>query len=148
MPRLRPMQQSIHQLGITTAIPCLLLIALAGCGGGDRRAVEGTVTLDGQPLEGGEIVFRPIDNTEGPSAGSDIADGRFAIASQDVPFVGEYRVEIRAWRPTGRRLDPDSGEMVTFSEQFLPPRYNERSELRETVAPDGPNSFTFEIETR
>ena len=53
---------------------CLLTVApgsalFSGCGRSGREAIEGTVTLDGKPLEKGYITFRPQSGTASPSAG-------------------------------------------------------------------------------
>ena len=59
---------------------CLLL--LAGCRSqSDRSSLEGTVTLNGQPLAEGSIALRPLPGTRGPTAGGKITNGTFAIVS-------------------------------------------------------------------
>ena len=65
---------------------CLLL--LVGCGGDRRQPLEGTVTLDGQPLGEGSISFVPLPGTAGPTAGANIAAGRFSIAADQGTFTG------------------------------------------------------------
>ena len=40
-------------------LPCMLLAALAGCGG-KPATVSGVVTLDGKPLERGSVGFTPV----------------------------------------------------------------------------------------
>ena len=63
---------------VAAAIAAALLIC--GCGGaGGRQSIEGTVTLDGKPLEKGQITFVPQSGTQGPTAGAEIIAGRFAI---------------------------------------------------------------------
>jgi len=81
---------------------------LPGCGGSDvdRVGVSGTVTLDGRPLESGAILLRP--KGADPSAGTQIEGGRFTIARRDGPSPGDYRVDIRSFRDTGRMI-PDDG---------------------------------------
>ena len=52
----------------------LSIVALGGCGGdGDappRYPVMGTVTIDGQPVSNGEIVFLPADGPAQWAAGT------------------------------------------------------------------------------
>jgi hypothetical protein len=74
--------------------PCFLLL-LIGCGGGSGGpegplgAVEGTVTLDDQPLTEGYIAFY-LEETAG-SAGAELdAEGKFKFADP-IP-VGTYQV--------------------------------------------------------
>ena len=61
---------------VLAALPLLL----AGCGGEgpfERAAVEGIVTLDGQPLEAGTIVFEPAPGT--PAAVRRVPVVEFAV---------------------------------------------------------------------
>ena len=124
---------------------CLLL--LSGCGGSDgRQSIEGTVTLDGKPMEKGQVNFMPLPGTQGPTAGSEIKDGKFTIAAKGGTFAGKFRVEITASRPSGKKVpDQFSGEMVDAYEQFIPERYNRQSELEAEVKADAPNRFEFAI---
>jgi hypothetical protein len=109
-------------------------------------ALEGTVTLDGQPLERGAIRFRPLADTAGPTAGGDIVQGKFVVTEFGGAFAGEYQVQIVATKPTGRKvLDPRSKSQIDEYAQFLPARYNSRSQLRAEVTADGPNRFEFAL---
>jgi len=124
---------------------CLLL--LAGCGSsGDRRALEGTVTLDGVPLAEGYITFLPQPDTGGPTAGGKITQGHFSISTKGGTFVGTFRVEISATRKTGRKvMDAMLGRKVDEIVQYLPTRYNQQSKLTAQVQGDGPNRFEFTL---
>jgi hypothetical protein len=78
---------------------------LAGCGSGDETAryklvpVNGTVTLNGKPLEGAEVTFTPDDSNPASTPGGDITGpegnykamfrGRTGLAS------GKYTVKVR-----------------------------------------------------
>jgi hypothetical protein len=120
------------------------LLALLGCGHGGRIPVEGTVTLDGQPLKNGTIQFRPLAGTNGPTAGAQVVDGKFAVPAQGAPFVGKFRVEITAVHLTGQKVqNPMGNGMVDELKQFLPARYNSESQLQAEVAVAGPNHFEF-----
>ncbi len=123
---------------------------LSGCGGSDvgRVGVSGTVTLDGQPLESGAILFLP--KGAGPSAGTQIENGRFSIARGDGPSPGDYRVEIRSFRGTGRMVPDDDlpGQMVEFREQIIPARYNDASDLEATLSADRRREeLTFDLQS-
>ena len=96
---------------------------------GGRQAIEGTVTLDGKPLEKGQITFVPQGDTKGPTAGAEIVGGKFAIPAAGGPLAGKFRVEITAARPGGRKVhDRMTGTLVDAYEQFIPagttPRVN------------------------
>lgn len=113
-------------------LSALFVIALlAGCSlkpaGGK---VKGTVTLDGQPLATGQILFVAVDQSS-PSAEAAITAGEFEAL---VP-PGEKRVEIRAPKVTGKKKmydTPDSPTVDTVVE-LLPAKYNVNSELKMTV---------------
>lgn len=117
--------------------------ALAGCGSDSPRvAVEGLVTFDGQPLPSGQIAFIPLSAQSAPTAGATIAQGRYAIAADQGPFPGEHRVEIRAFRGTGKKVwdgmgdenaPPSQKRYVEELEQYIPRMYNDESTLRVTI---------------
>jgi hypothetical protein len=128
----------------------LIAVAVAGCGSaGDgiaRQAVSGSVTLDGKPLDHGEITLSPIE--QGPSAGGTIAAGAFAIDQSGGPALGKYRAMIVSIRPTGRRVrdaDGPPGSTVDEMANTIPDRYNTRTELEIEVKNQAPNRFTFDL---
>ena len=129
----------------------ICLTVLAGCGQtSDRCMLEGTVTVDGQPLAEGNIRFLPQPGTGGPSAGGKIMDGRFSIARLDGTFAGEFRVEITASRKTGRQVESPfaPGRFTDESVQYLPAQYNSQSELTAQVTDDGANRFEFTLSSQ
>src|SRR3954471_8085150 len=63
---------------------------LCGCQRKDRLKVEGAETLDGQPIEKGQICFMPMDGTRGPTAGASILDGRYVINSEKGPMAVKF----------------------------------------------------------
>lgn len=109
----------------------LLAAALAGCSSKPAGGtVKGTVTLDGQPLTAGQILFIAVDQAT-PSAEGTITSGQFEAL---VP-PGEKRVEIRAPKVTGKKKmydTPDSPTVDVIAE-LLPAKYNVNSELKLTV---------------
>ena len=99
------------------AVCCLTL--LTACGDSRRGSIEGTVTLDGRPLEKGYICFRPQLGTLGPTAGAEILDGRLSILAEGGTFGGTFRVEITASRKTGQKVvDHLSGRLIDAYGQF------------------------------
>lgn len=119
---------------ISLVLSCVLL---AGCGGDGipRAAVQGTVTYDGEPVESGVIMFIP--ETVAPVAlkitagqydtDSDVNDRRGAV-------IGHCSVQIFANRPTGKiYTDVMTGEKMEETKQFVPAKYNERTELTAEV---------------
>jgi hypothetical protein len=129
----------------------LLALALAvftGCSDGPQRMpVKGTVSLDGQPLATGSLLMTPLK--KGPVAGCDIKNGRFEMSGERGPGPGEYRVEITAYRPTGKKLyDSDFNASTETLEPIVPARYNAASELTATVSAETENEFKFDLKSK
>ncbi len=92
---------------LSLAIPgALALICLVGCGGVRKIPVAGSVTLDGQPINGGHLVFTPDaakGNTHRISCTSRIKEGRYDLEtngitpsdSGDGVPLGWYKVSFR-----------------------------------------------------
>ena len=147
----------IHLSKNTWGLPCLLpilaLLALVtiGCSGstGARLPVSGAVSLDGNPLSGGWIHFRPI--SEGPSSAAEIHAGKFAIAATNGLVPGTYRVEIEFQKPTGKTIRVNTGEQIEEIEetrQIIPPQYNRQSVLTAEIQAQGENALTFELKSK
>jgi hypothetical protein len=112
---------------------CLIAscIAVGGCSVDSQNGtLNGTVTLDGEPLKAGIIHFVPADGRTA-SADANITDGKFTAK---VP-VGEKKVSISAPKIVGKRKmyeTPDS-PTVDVVEELLPAQYNRQSTLTLTV---------------
>jgi hypothetical protein len=113
----------------------ITLLALAGCGAHDGTVeVKGTVTLDSAPLQTGAIRFVPVDRKT-KTAGGPITAGMYSVR---VP-VGTMEVSISSPKIVGKKKlydTPDSREM-DVTEEVLPARYNEETELRLEVPAGG-----------
>src|SRR5690242_15458335 len=76
------------------------LAGLPGCGGGDRKLVNvtGTVTLNGKPLGGADIVFTPDQSNKDAFVGSDVTgpEGNFKVMSNGRAGLapGKYKVIV------------------------------------------------------
>src|SRR5262249_16252208 len=86
-------------------------LALSGSAGKSRATVQGTITLDGQPIELGAISFIPV-NGQSPTTGGPISNGQYSVPS--VP-IGEMKVAISGSKVVGKKKlypdRPDSQEM-------------------------------------
>jgi hypothetical protein len=123
---------------------------VSGCGGsGDRQPVEGTVTLNGKPVDGGMILFLPAEDNKGDAgkfnkAHATIRDGKYALEAADGPNTGKYKVQIVWNRKTGKQVPGDGPNMIDETEQVVPLIYNAQS----TVVVDiksGKNTFNYEL---
>lgn len=130
---------------------CLVagLLALTGCSG-QRADVSGSVRLDGQPVDEGSIQFIPVEGTAGPGAGGIIKDGRYHITRDKGVTAGKNRVELRAFRKSGRKVQDPTGLPGVKAEervQAFPPEYNDRSTVVKEVR-SGSNTIDFDVHTR
>ncbi|MCE9562301.1 MAG: hypothetical protein K8U57_09625 [Planctomycetes bacterium] len=132
----------------TTSVLAVAILLLAGCSEGIPRAtVEGTVTLDGTPVEHGVVSFTPIGETRGPSTQVTVKDGKYSLEQREGPIVGSNRVEILVYRKTGKKV-PDMTQKGVFIDeitQAAPPRYNSKSTLDRTLNP-GQNTLNFDLD--
>lgn len=130
-------------------LTCLLALVAIGCGDSRRQSIQGTVTVDGQPLPAGSIRFIPTKGVDGPSAGAEIVDGKFAVPKETGTFSGTFQVQVTARRPAQTLTrNPESGQMERGFEQYIPAKYNRQTELTAEVKPGEDNTFTFELSTR
>jgi hypothetical protein len=120
------------------ALALLVFLAL-GCKADPFTDVSGTVTLDGNPIAEGEIIFEAGDHSATPSAGK-IVDGRFKFRAT----YGAKKVQINATKDTGRK-EKDGWPIF---QSIIPERYNTKSELTADIKTSGPNEFTFTLVTK
>jgi hypothetical protein len=130
-----------------------LLVAITGCGGSGRIVVEGTVTLNGEPLQSGAISLIPISG-QGVAAGTEISNGVYRIQAQGL-LPGEYKVMINAFRGTGKKTWDGMGDSnapasqkryVEEMEQYIPAKYNDSTELKATVAAGKTSGLNFDLQ--
>jgi hypothetical protein len=132
----------MHQ--VTRPAIFLLLLAAVGCGSSSLGTVQGTVTLDGQPLKEGVVRFVPADG-KSQTATAPIADGKFTAF---VP-LGEMKVEFSAPRVVGRHkvYDTPDSPLVDDVAELIPERFNTKSQLRISVK-KGSQEETFALQSK
>ena len=152
-----------------TALSLLTLVTVFGCGGStDLDQVSGTVTYNGQPLEGATVSFLP-DSSDGILAvGTTDTNGQYILAAPlkkgtgQGAFAGKYKVTIAK-----KEADPDPNEQlyqrgeITYSEyqsrrakggsrpvrNLIPARYGNarQSDLTAEVLAKTKNEFNFDL---
>lgn len=123
-----------------TAALLLVLPLLAGCGGEKPAEVTGTVTMDGQKLAEGEIIFESVDGSKTPAA-SPIKDGAYTV----LILPGAKKVRINASRPPKK---PDPVLREAARESSLGPEYNEKTTLTADVKPGKNEGVDFQVKER
>jgi hypothetical protein len=127
----------------------VVTLLLMGCNAPATMHVWGDVSLDGKPVEASNIELLPIEGTSGPNVGGVIKDGAYDIPAERGPLAdGTYRVELRAYRETGRAPTTPRfpGKELPEREAVFPPEYNTRSTLRVKISPKASeNRFDFNV---
>ena len=133
---------SLGPVSLRIMLLAWLCLMTAGCGS-SRPVMEGTVMLDGVPIEKGTIMLVPADG-KGQTAGSGIEAGRYSMQAS----LGTMKVIIWANRKDGTMPDPanpGSGAITDRYINYVPARYNQNTELEFTVKP-GRNVADFALE--
>jgi hypothetical protein len=117
----------------------MLLPGLAfGCRSGPLMCdVSGTITLDGQPVPDGEIIFQAVNNDITPDVGQIMA-GRFSLRVR----VGPKRVLILSSKKVPGKGPRGENFMLV---RTIPPRYNDETTLQADIKPEGPNHFEYPL---
>ena len=138
----------------------LTIAILAGCGGADRPAtapVSGTVTVDGEAVEGAAVMFVPEKGGR-PATGTTDAQGHFTlrtIEKGDGAVLGSHQVAITLAKTTGGPEALEGGTMGEVSprtvqtEWIVPRKYSDpkTSGLTKMVAEGDANTFTFDLKS-
>jgi len=125
-----------------TALLLASLPALAGCDrGSPLYSVSGEVTFAGEPVAAGAIVFADAA-CSADAHSARIEAGRYALRTTP----GDKTIRITATRETGKIIEGAMG--VTYPETIdvIPPRYNTKTELHQTVAPQAGQVFDFRLD--
>ena len=126
---------------------CLSVLACLGCAptGPDIESVEGTVTLDGEPLPNASVVFVPEN---GRPAGAMTDDqGHYVLTfseGRQGAMLGKHKVQIST------ATDPSetpSGEAIPAVPETIPSKYNAQTELEFTVEAGKKNTADFDLES-
>ncbi len=163
------MNQYLQRVRWATVV--IVAIGLAGCSSGDslpdRVDAGGTVTYNGEPVAGAQVVFR----VQGGKAATAVTgeDGRFILSTfgqQDGAIPGEHTAtvvktaKVEVDDPSSDPSNADTMEEAMnasakaaaegdapTAKSLIPARYGnpETSELRFTVSATGSNDFSIKL---
>jgi hypothetical protein len=98
-----------------------MLFIVVGCGKQiERVSIEGVVTFEGKPLDGGYISIKP---KVGPNAGTEIkSDGTYSILKSAGPMSGECEIFVEKFNY--RTEKGSDGRENSISTPALPEQIN------------------------
>ena len=132
---------------LLAAVPfAALLAAVAGCGedgGPDRVPAGGSVTVAGEPLAAGTVVFTPTGG--GPRASAAVAGGRFVMDAAAGPVVGDHRVTVTPADPAAPAPDDEAAAARLARNPPAPVRLPPSAEFDATVEAGAANEFAFDL---
>jgi hypothetical protein len=119
-----------------------LAVLTAGCSTDPTVEVFGTVTLDGKPLDKGEILFVAADGATRPVSGS-VESGRYKVRVEP----GRKKVMVNASKLSDT-VDPNTRERQEYS--IIPSAYNFESKLAVDVEPGSrqPKEANFDLKSK
>jgi hypothetical protein len=123
----------------------LMTAGPAGCSSNASKLpplapVSGTITMDGQPLAGAEVVF--MSPSGHPSIGATDGDGKYTLMYRGThPGAGPGLNSVIV-----RSIPKDPN--VPIEKEPIPAVYNLKTTLTADVAPATVNTFDFELKSR
>lgn len=157
---------------------CLLVVVLAGCSeddGPQTYPVTGTVTRNGEPVEGAIVSFTSSGSAL-PASGTTDSSGVYKLStntSGDGAMEGTYQVTIAKYDTNAPQTEPTqettelkdpfditdeypdgydemeaSEQAAAISKNLLPEKYSRTntSGLEATVTAEGENTFDFQVD--
>lgn len=127
---------------IIALVPSLFFLG-CGDGGPGIAGVEGTVTLDGQPLADASVVFAPQSGR--PAGAKTDAEGRYELSfsqGRKGAMPGVHRVMISTAADASQTAD---GQPIPARKETVPAKYNASTELEFTVESGKTNVANFNL---
>lgn len=130
-------------------------LLLAGCGGSDGPPtfrVSGKVTLDGQPVNKGQITFKDAAG-QTKSMAAEVQNGAYSFLCT----AGQKKIEITSLRKVegkqhkfgGNPGDPiGPNNSADIYEEAIPAVYNTQTTLEQEVKSSGSNQFNFDLKSK
>ena len=141
---------------------CLLFTGLGGCDTPldpddlPRAAVNGTVRLDGKPLDGIDIIFEGEEvgeNGRRRAVHTTVRNGRYSLDQEDGPSVGRATVRFLDLPESREQLEAEINEKgnrlryPTAESYPIPEKYATGSTLEVQIAPESTNTHDFDLQS-
>ena len=116
-----------------------------------REAVAGKVTMDGQALPKGNIVFSPMGDGQSSATGQ-IENGEFAIPRERGLVPGDYKVSIsHTDQPEGHvkiEVKKRGQKAPAGFKELIPAKYNAKTDLKATIPKGGKSDLEFPLQSK
>lgn len=142
---------------IVKLLPILIfcfLLTLPGCDSGpEMSAVSGTVTLDGEPLRFGSVMFQNVSGGQ-PAVGEIRPDGTFVLSTfrpEDGATLGSHRIRVVCYSSQEPKADGQSGPAGdALGRLLIPVRYTSigGSGLSAEVTSEGLINFPIDLTSK
>ena len=128
----------------------VLILALGLCMGCGRTRIEGRVTLDGEPVDGGTISFFQGSGPGSDKGNSAIMAGKYEIAGDRARNLtpGTYTVQIHWIQKLAKAgANPANVDTSPAVKELIPPKYNSKSTLTKEIT-SGTNKVDFDLQSK
>jgi hypothetical protein len=159
-----PLGFAIQELEISLRLASLLaasafcILLPLGCGSPGAHLPKtvpaaGVVTLDGQPVDGAQVVFVPAnEGTTTGAYGTTNASGHFSVRAFDEKegaIPGEYKIQVSKTKEVKLPGKLDGGDAVRF-DYAVPPKYTgaKTSGLSVTVPETGKKDINLTLTSK
>ncbi len=146
----RMIRHTNRSSAIGSAVAIGLLTACVGCDSRPQVApVSGLVTLDGQPLKFGSVMFQQTTGGQ-PAVGTIQSDGSFTLSTfeeNDGAIVGQHMVRVACYSTQDPAVADQAGD--SLGELLIPRKYTvlASSGLTADVPEEGLDSVELKLES-
>lgn len=164
-PRCPNHDRAVRRVFVGLIIGNVAWCGVSGCSKTDKlglKEVTGTVTYDGDPVDGAIVTLVPQAKSGRSATGTTNTEGQFklgTVSAGDGAFPGEYNVTIRKYEvetsPYQRMTDMDEQQQASKAplkvpkvQELLPEKYAlaKTSGLTVTVEETGAKNLVFDLE--
>lgn len=138
---MNPRVQSRTRVVASLVIALAAAAAPAGCGAsGSQATVSGSVTVNGQRLESGKIVARPLEPGAGNGSSADVVEGAFRL---ERVAIGRNVFTFSGSKLTGKSIDGPGGQPEPERANIIPQQVL-REGVERTIDGDSVQDFLLE----